>query len=459
MYVANFEAAEGTWVQAAARIDAAPRRSVAHWDYAARQLAAVLRLPGSTVARRVSIDRERNLHQLIGLTGPRSFELQLRETLARLTRIERLTGAAIELPQSRAERDAWFEAPGRARFCTAGEVYSAQGVPLACDFRIFPSLDQLLTDACIAGLAVTYQVHVRATQIGEDELRSARKCALALRDIPGSMESLVAWQERLARHLSHASAICEEYLMANTKEAIEWLEVWLADRFNAQYRSFGFSSTPQVRADAYEDALTGGLHSFDLQPWSSADLCAGALSAQERDDLLAWQPSDTLRNLLKSGECAEDDNALPQAPPPIEPYHGEKPFVFASYKRQDLPLVAPIIRKVRAFDIPVWYDVEIPGGTEWDEVIEDRLIRSAFVLAFASNAAVQSKYVRREIKFADAIDRPVLGILLEDVKLGHGLAMMMSQYQMLDARRSEFDMRLRQAVEALFGRRGVDAGR
>jgi hypothetical protein len=325
-----------------------------------------------------------------------------------------------------------------------------RGVPLACDFRIFPLLDELLIDACIAGLALTYQLHVRAARVSDDELRAARKFALALRDIPGSMESLIVWQERLARHLPQAAAICEEYLMADTKAAAEWLEAWLADHFTTAYRAYGFASTPRLRSDAYEDALNGALHSFDLEPWSAADLCAGALSTEERDNLLAWHPSERLQTLLKSAELAQDDTALPPSGIAIDSYRGENRFVFASYKRQDLPLVAPIIQKVCGFGIPVWYDAQIPGGTEWDEVIEDRLTRSALILAFTSNAAVQSKYVRREIKFADAIDRPVLGILLEDVKLAHGLAMMMTQYQMLDARSREFDTHLLHAVRTLF---------
>src|SRR5262245_12760588 len=108
MYVAHFEASQDTWSQAAARINTLPISggAAAHWDFAARQLASVLRLPESSVARRISLDRERNLRQLIGLTAPQSYEPQLRETLARLTRIERLTGASLELPQSRSERDA-----------------------------------------------------------------------------------------------------------------------------------------------------------------------------------------------------------------------------------------------------------------------------------------------------------------------------------------------------------------
>jgi hypothetical protein len=124
--------------------------------------------------------------------------------------------------------------------------------------------------------------------------------------------------------------------------------------------------------------------------------------------------------------------------------------VFASYKRQDLPAIASVLNMVRGFGVPVWYDAHIPGGFEWDEVIEERLQKAKGILAFTSAAAIASRYVRREVKYADTLGRPVLGILLEDVKLRYGLEMMMTQYQMLDVRAANFESRLREAVTRIY---------
>ena len=99
--------------------------------------------------------------------------------------------------------------------------------------------------------------------------------------------------------------------------------------------------------------------------------------------------------------------------------------------------------------ISIWYDRGIPGGAEWDAVIEERLLSCRCVLLFASTAAVDSKYVRREVKFADALDTPVLSVLLEDTTFRHGMQMLLTQYQMLDARSPDFDTRLRQSLAQL----------
>ena len=313
-----------------------------------------------------------------------------------------------------------------------------------------PLLNDLLTEACLLGHTLTYQIHIRALEVNPEDLRAARKLALALREVPGTTGCLLDWQESLAQRLSQAGAICEEYLAADSTAAAHWLQSWLSDRFSAAYAKLGFSATPGLRSEAYADALGAAVHSYDLEPWSPADLCGGALSADERDALLGWCPSNELTALLH--DSAIEEEAMPPMAAASGPqtYSGEARFAFASYKRQDLPAIAPIMRTIRECGVPVWYDAHIPGGAEWDEVIEDRLAHSTFVIAFTSAAAVASKYVRREIKFADALDRPVLAILLENVRLEHGLQMMMTQYQMLDARTRDFETRLRQTVRGMF---------
>jgi hypothetical protein len=100
--------------------------------------------------------------------------------------------------------------------------------------------------------------------------------------------------------------------------------------------------------------------------------------------------------------------------------------------------------------VPVWYDRGIPGGAEWDDVIEQQLSRSRVVLVCASQAAIASKYVRREVKFADALDVPILPVLLEDIVPVHGMAMLLAQYQMLDSRAADFPVRLRSSLAHLW---------
>jgi hypothetical protein len=71
------------------------------------------------------------------------------------------------------------------------------------------------------------------------------------------------------------------------------------------------------------------------------------------------------------------------------------------------------------------------------------------VLLFVSSGAIESKYVRREVKYADALDIPLLSVLLEETPLGHGLGMLVTQYQMLDVQAPDFAKRMRTAVQSL----------
>ena len=110
-------------------------------------------------------------------------------------------------------------------------------------------------------------------------------------------------------------------------------------------------------------------------------------------------------------------------------------------------MVASILLSLCGWGCEVWYDKGIPGGVEWDAAIEERIKNCKLFLLFLSQASVDSKYVRREVRFADVCDKPIIGVKLEQVKLAHGLYMLLQQYQMLDATGNEVTNAMRNAVQ------------
>jgi hypothetical protein len=460
MYLARFEGQNGDYVQAAALVVPSPgaaSRSGWFWDLVARQLSAAARIPHATVAHRVTFDPAGGLRHALALTAPAGQERALREIIARLTRLDAAFGDAISLPQDQRDRDSWFEHVGPLRLCPSAETFAVGSVPLACDFKVADVLDELLIDASVGGYALSYQLHVRAADVSAEAVRAARKSMLALREVPGIPQALLDRQEQLARCLGDANALCEEYVVVDTPEAARSVEALLGDRFGAEYGPLGYPAEPfHFQPDGHEDALSLGVHTHDIEPWAPVPLCGVAVSGPERDRLLAWSPSARLRSLAlpvapagftgETSDCALSAAELAAAPGPCD---GRQPFAFVSYKRQDFARIVPILRLVQELGVPVWYDRGIPGGAEWDEVIEDHVSRARFVMLFASDAAVASKYVRREVKYADALDRPILSVLLEDAALGHGLRMLLTQYQMLDARAHDFAVQLKDAVAHL----------
>jgi serine/threonine-protein kinase len=115
-----------------------------------------------------------------------------------------------------------------------------------------------------------------------------------------------------------------------------------------------------------------------------------------------------------------------------------RPLIFVSYKREDLPRIGPILQHLDSGRHTLWIDKKIPGGVEWDSYIEETIKKSSLVLLFLSRTAVESKHVRREVKFADRLDKPILSVMLEPVDLGQGLEMLLTQFQMIDATRDDF---------------------
>ena len=133
---------------------------------------------------------------------------------------------------------------------------------------------------------------------------------------------------------------------------------------------------------------------------------------------------------------------------PPAPYDGTEHFIFVSYKREDIPRITLFLHRLVEWGYKFWYDRGIPGGAEWDALIEEKISQCGIFLVFLSEAAVQSKWVRREIKFADSENRPILGIRLDkNLELKHGLKVVMNQYQMIDASDTDFSEELRKAIE------------
>ena len=133
--------------------------------------------------------------------------------------------------------------------------------------------------------------------------------------------------------------------------------------------------------------------------------------------------------------------------------------LFISYRRADLPRLAGLFSAVSNAQVPVWYDRGIPGGTEWDAVIEERIETCLAVVVFVSPGAVASKYVRREIKFADAIDKRIIAVVVEPAQLTDGLGMLLGQYQSIDGRAEDVTAKLRYALEDLVGTRPLPGSR
>ncbi len=107
-------------------------------------------------------------------------------------------------------------------------------------------------------------------------------------------------------------------------------------------------------------------------------------------------------------------------------YEGNEPYIFISYAHKDEEVVLPMIEALLWRGFRVWYDLGIPHGSNWDDVVADHLNQSSVMIACLSSGFVDSLYCCNEIRTAIQKQIPILMLFVEDensFKLPPGIAM------------------------------------
>ena len=112
-------------------------------------------------------------------------------------------------------------------------------------------------------------------------------------------------------------------------------------------------------------------------------------------------------------------------------YEGEQPYIFVSYSHRDNRTVHRIIEELQNKGYRVWFDGGIEAGSEWPEYIATHLEGAACVLAFISDTFVESHNCKRELNFAQELQKPLLNVYIEDVELTAGMRMQLGLSQAL----------------------------
>lgn len=112
-------------------------------------------------------------------------------------------------------------------------------------------------------------------------------------------------------------------------------------------------------------------------------------------------------------------------------YEEKKPFIFISYKREDSAVVRRTIQELHdRYGFNIWYDAELTAGTKWDKDVKTK-IRSPFckvVLLFASEAALISDPIQRELGFAKKYGKLIIPINFENKSFSNVLLQIIERY-------------------------------
>lgn len=99
-----------------------------------------------------------------------------------------------------------------------------------------------------------------------------------------------------------------------------------------------------------------------------------------------------------------------------KPGEDRRPTVFIRYCREDKEHVDRLIAELNAADYDCWIDTSsIKGGEEWAMAIADGIIKSDALVPVVTAKSLCHKWVKREILFAQKIQKPIIPWVLEDV--------------------------------------------
>jgi len=438
MYLAEYDIGGTMHVQAAAGLTY-PRHPdgdppPAWWSRFKSVVRSLAAVPGAAVSLRLRGDPD--VTAACFATAPASDAAALRRAFGSFTQLDVLGDGDVVLAQNRDEHDRLLQFP-RYQCRAAVQSLVRQSVWFAFDFRVHDRLNDLFLEARTLGHALSYHVTVERLTMDPEWLRAASRNAVRVASLSGVPAPIAQRQQDLADRLRRATHVCEEILGVETPDAAAWLTGSLTRRF---CEAHGPSVDPGflVEDGGNDGSLVATRHKVSFESIGVDEVCGSAITEDDGIRLLTWSP---VRTLLADAPALESDRTeVPATPARLldysgmpSPYDGKEPYAFISYKREDLGRLKGLVAELGRRGQRVWYDKGIPGGAEWDALIEERVQHCQVLLLFLSQAAVHSKWVRREVKFADSLSKPIISVRLErDIELAHGLSMLLHQYQMID---------------------------
>jgi hypothetical protein len=441
MYLANYEGQVGHYLEGGVRLTALPPPTETAWWNALGSLARFHEsVEGGAYAFRVILRRKGRLEGAFFALAPETQEVALRRWLAGFTRLDAIAGNSIALPTTRAGHDSLAADFPPFRASLTFPPFQQSQAWFACDFRAGPLLNDLLLEAARMGYEMGWQVHVQPMVPRPEWLRQGRKNLLRVREFPGAPQALIRVQEDLLRRLQESAAVSEEYLGVESDADGIWLRGTLKRYFEKLYRGAGLELPDFNFSDSgLADVLEPPFHSLFDSEAPVGQICGWALDDSTLTDLVCWKPSgDLWRELSTSTEIpAQKDEPVISTRGP-EPWAGDSGYFFVSYKRQDLPRLVHILQEMKSRNWRFWYDQGLLVGEEWHAQLEKKLEDCAQLVLFATQAAIDSRYVRREVLFADTLNKPIIIVTWDVLDLRHGMKMLANQYQTLESTASDF---------------------
>jgi hypothetical protein len=407
-----------------------------------------------SIAVRVAAEPAQGVTTVHSIVVPKAQEERLRLVLAAFLRTDQLAGGSTAVPQHGEELAGRFFHPGEARIVLERErLQTGDGLRIGHNIRLADHLPRLMRDCLELGLAFAYEAQAAPWTAPRETLKEVLANAGRLEEAGGVPPALARDQRAAAERLRHATFNVEECLAVpdtGTRDAIaETLSNVLSATIYASLRVEPKLAAPGDDAD---DAFALHVHSHVLD---------GAPDGLAFEDIACAATTEDVEAIVCCRGLGLEQEAAPAVPggDPLsarlaEPRPGgggtpggagdvifarsaaERPFLFVSYARADSERVYPVVEALQQKGVSVWMDRSLTTGNDWVSELEARLIRCRGVMAFISASFVASKHCGREMRVADALNRSIIPVVLQETELfGSGLGFILSNIQSVDAGR------------------------
>jgi hypothetical protein len=132
------------------------------------------------------------------------------------------------------------------------------------------------------------------------------------------------------------------------------------------------------------------------------------------------------------------------------PYHGNEPYAFLSYARDDQDEVLLLIQELAQLGFRIWWDEGIVAGSDWQSDLDAKISQCRHLLLFISARSTASPHVQREVAIATATGKTILAVRLDWTEVPPAYKKYLLRYQILDRRSSTFELDLGRAMFSLF---------
>ena len=196
-----------------------------------------------------------------------------------------------------------------------------------------------------------------------------------------------------------------------------------------------------VRIELEQDlaAIAGGENQrvlvFNLVSWAERNGCVQELIAGAYEEMPG---NRELRRLARWWRLYVSQGAEPVVTSPLEVADGTRNRVsidlFLSYSRRDANEMHVVLDVLRGAGLAVWTDAGIePGTQDWEEAISEALDQAPAMVVLLSPNAKASRWVRREIVYAQGMGEPIYPVLICGDE-AHAVPLVVAGVQWVDGR-------------------------